>query len=393
MRNKNGLRCSAPFVGTYIGINGEMAGCALMRAVKITDKNLNDFNYKQLYNHPKLVNLRKDLLEDNPPKKCLQCMDEGDRGICWGTDYYNKYDFNEENFDKNGFCIKPELKALWLTLDNTCSFACAQCLDTVSTRASVDRMKAGVRPITDKIIYRSGGDNLIELVKDNIDYVQRVNFNGGDPTLDPRFIEICKILEQKKDVVHVVIHLNGYTNDNVIEALRPFKNLCLEFSVDSYGKYNDIIRQHSHYEDVMEKFDTLVKEIPHAWVVVHPTVMNLNACNIGELIKDILVNYNHWNAKLLTCRLITPSIYRTSNLPNDIKNIAFEHILKTSKWVTEQKDSITRYSSLKLLKIYKFSLMAESFNEDLWKKCKNELKKLDEFYKRNSDILFDKIGI
>lgn len=391
MKNK-GRFCNGPFVGGYIGVGGEFRSCAVMRST-LSKGTTHTHNPIDLWNTPEQVTLRKQFLNGEEPEQCKGCLDDAEADACWAVNYYNEnFEVDYSNFDSEGFATKPPLGALWLSFSNRCKFACRECTDGITHTGLIMKKMAkfpgeliDIHPAGpkswDRPIVESITPELVETIREHVMDIKRINFNGGDPTLDPLFFEVLDILKANAEEVKICIHFNGYSaktqGKSISEYLKPFKNIVIEGSLDSYGQWNDEIRLNSRYQEVIGVFKSLSDDLPQAEVAIHCTPMNMNALTMGFLIKDIVTNHSDWIDRVVGCRLINPRKFKASNLPPVVKARAVQHIHETIAWLEFQEWNSLLGSCANMMNVLLYTITEEKFVRSEWKECQRELELMD----------------
>lgn len=392
--DKKGRFCNGPFVGGFIGVGGEFRTCAVMRST-ISKGTLHTHSPLELWNDPLQTDIRKKFLNGEEPKSCVGCLDDSEANACWAVKYYNEnFTVNFDNVDSEGHVKVPTLNALWLSFSNRCKFACRQCTDGITHTGLAMKKRAGFDE-SDVLIHEAGPTSwdrpivesitpeMVEVIRENVMSIDRINFNGGDPTLDPLFFEVLDILKVNADVVKICIHFNGYSakthGKQISEHLKPFKHITIEGSLDSYGEWNDQIRLNSKYQNVLGVIKSLSDDLPHAEVAIHVTPMNLNALTMGFLVKDIVLNHSEWIDRIVGCLLINPSKFRASNLPPIIKARAVQHMQETIEWLEFRKWTPLSGSGVEMINVLLHGLQSAKYDRKEWKACLRELETMDKY--------------
>lgn len=129
--------------------------------------------------------------------------------------------------------------------------------------------------------------SLVDLVRDNLDHVQRIHFAGGEPLIVDEHYQILKLLKEAgRSDVHISYNTNlstlKYKDYDVLDLWNYFTNVGISVSIDAVEEKNDYIRYGNNWKNFTEHCRCLVKN-PNWHVSFHPTLQVLNVAEVPKM--------------------------------------------------------------------------------------------------------------
>lgn len=288
MKHSSHNICVLPWVHVNLNPNGEVVPCC------IADDNyvigdLNTQSIEDIWNSPRMVNLRQQFLDGKKPKICTRCFSKEETGVSSHRQHSN------EKFAKELAEIKSPVADLNLLhwdfrFSNLCNFKCRSCGPDFSSSWIPDSEKLG-RPYDNKVL-KNKETNIYNLIDKNINKVKRIYFAGGEPLLMDEHWYILSELDRlgRYDVV-LEYNTNMSTlkrgNKHVFDYWKKF-DVRLWPSIDEIHERAEIIRSgtqwHKVEENLKEVIATGIKPSPSITV----SVMNVHRLkNIIDHLIDI----------------------------------------------------------------------------------------------------------
>lgn len=311
--------CTAPFNGIDIGTDGILRTCCKAKT------NLLDLNKNIVQNletdllSTKLVEIQQYMLQGKPhPENCNNC------------EYYEqstRYQFNTyfPIIDKTKL-ITP--KFVLLRWSNFCNLSCVYCNDKYS---SVWDQRI---PISSAKKSSYSFDNINRLIYDNINDVEELELQGGEPLIEKKNYDIIRSLSHK---TKLLIQTNlSYDLENLpcIQDLldRPNENVLWLVSVDNIGEQFEYVRNGAKWNQWKKNCKYLIKHWPDT---VHVSfVYNIfSGFEISNTIKYLsylglrkfqLLNFHNYYQY--------QEAFNIFNMPNEIKSKARDQLLATVEW-------------------------------------------------------------
>jgi len=255
--------CILPFLHLFVRTDGLVAPCCISDGWDIS---VNEGDIDDVINHPKFLELRKQMLDGEKPKVCDICFKNGhgmrnDFNNLWERITGKSYvDLSQELVDEDYKISK--LKSTDLRFSNLCNFSCRMCAPIYSTNWYEDA----------KIVYPNHvvnmdnksikiGDNFVQKLDKHTNNLNWVYLAGGEPLImDETFQYLEQLLPNAKEC-EIVINTNlsnlMYKKIDILDLLSNFKNCHMVVSCDGYGEMGEYIRTgFSH-----EKFFTNVRKL------------------------------------------------------------------------------------------------------------------------------------
>ena len=257
--------CPLPFTSLSSNTQGHYALCCEAKESPITcnDMSISEFNNSEYMQEVKQAFLSDDAREyDIIKDACKQCILKEEQGAV--SKRIRELQWKNKNF--------LELKLL----GNICNYACIMCNPRNS---SVIAEQEGV---SYPKYFDLSDDWWSDFDKVAFDYTE-FRFASGEPFMSPTFNKIIKRLEKIGHTdIKLQITTNGSASPKVIKRLlETFKKVSIIFSVDAWGKRNELIRINSDWdfrEDRLWDYGALTLKYDNLKLIVS---MCVNVLNIG----------------------------------------------------------------------------------------------------------------
>jgi sulfatase maturation enzyme AslB (radical SAM superfamily) len=269
-------------------------------------------------NNPYLVELRKEIKNNQFPMACNGCKNAEDLGLTsrrQGSNAWYK--------DKNLFNDTIELIRMDYWTGDTCNLACVIC---GPDNSSVWKRELGLPVELQKSTVNQFWKN-IDLTK-----IKFIHFNGGEPLLSKEHVKFLHAIEHKAQV-HLHYNTNGtiLPSKELIDLWQHFSLVQLEFSIDDVGDRFEYQRYPAKWADVTAKLQWYIDNAPHnCMFAVSTSVGILNYSNLDQL--------NLWLQKnFYTTRFADPIEHRQQLT---IGMFALKDADKRKSWIVSALDSI-----------------------------------------------------
>lgn len=197
------------------------------------------------FNHPKLIQLKKDL-EDG--------FSEKTRPYCRRCEITELNTNSSLRLNTSFLSSKREIKKIQFKLSNKCQLACAHCGPNYS---STWTKLLNIKPhVTSGNIVTEEFLNELSSIFDSIEILK---FTGGEPFLDPdhwKILEHLKPLNRSKCVLEYIT--NGLVQPRY-DLFEGWKAVNCLISVDGYEKTYEWFRRKSSWEELNANIETLKK--------------------------------------------------------------------------------------------------------------------------------------
>lgn len=271
-----------------------------------------DLTPQEIYDHPRMQQLRDNLANGVKDEACQVCWDQEDKGLKSFRNFSNEI-VNEE----------PGLEVIDITASNICNLRCRMCTPTSSNSLMEDNkflMDLATSEGKRDLFYR---DQLKEVTKfwgildepiravesiqwdwmmNNTDKIKVLKASGGEPFYDKK---VLKLLERYIETgnaknTKLEFHTNGtQINDSLIELLGNFKENYHTFSIDGYDKVYEYIRFPGNFADLDKNLRKFCKLENVYWFKTAIVVSALNVLNLDQYITWVN-DVQHWSRNTIT---------------------------------------------------------------------------------------------
>jgi sulfatase maturation enzyme AslB (radical SAM superfamily) len=238
-----------------------------------------------------------------------------------------------ETFDKDYFQnLKPTINSYHISLGNECNLACRICGPTASSKIAVAEIKAGTYngPARMNWTEDEAAWNHVVSTICNTPNLKFVHLIGGETLLNPKFENLIdQLLKANKTDIYLGFTTNGTIfNQSLMEKLNAFRHVDVGISIECMGTLNDLIRQGSNTQLVLDNIDLYLKHRKegHVYVTVRPVPSALSVHTLDDLYKWCISR----KLDVMTNILTRPDYLQISQLPTDIKENLIEQY---NKWV------------------------------------------------------------
>ena len=318
--------CVLPWTNMVLGPEANFAICCEMIPSDIPTKITTSQPLNKIHkNDPKVLRIKRQMLESQEPTECNNCFSRERAGGRSARHYYNEKFFLY--YDSFEFDESP-MTFLELRLGNLCQLECVMCNPTRSEK--LDKLftqldghgKSYESFIKIKSISASWLDSevllnkLFELCKE----VKVIYFNGGEPLLVKMHNEILNRLielDLAKDV-KLAYSTNGLLlTSSHLELWKKFKQVNVPISVDDIGERNRFIRYPTSWEKMVECLNLAKSsDAPRINFSIWSTINILNFYYIYEIESFFRENYQ-FNHQIRGIQ--EPAFLSPINIPQKIK--------------------------------------------------------------------------
>lgn len=299
--------CSYPFnelaIKYFVGSKLEAAAPCCMMTNRVDGEtftrnrlgidNIDSLTPEEIFNHPRMVLLRKNLLEGIRDPACVVCWQQEDRHLKSFRQFSPAIEIEKvEN---------PTLDTLDLTTGNACNLRCRMCAPATSNSLMIDQRYFEAHNLDQK--YLEASDNwcftsdpirVTESIQwkwlfNNTDKILRIKASGGEPFYDQKIVKLLDkyIADGTAEKTTLQFHTNGtLIDDELISKLNQFKANEHNFSIDGYQKTYDYIRYPAKFDDIdriMRNYSEKMTNLTNFHIAL--VVSSLNLLSLPNFIK------------------------------------------------------------------------------------------------------------
>lgn len=314
-------------------------------------ENVETLTPDEIFNHPRMEELRTNLKSGIRDSACAVCWDQEDEGLA---------SFRQFSYDIPLDAINnPELSVIDVTTSSVCNLRCRMCSTATSNSLMEDQKYFNQHGLTkrftdaskhwkDKPVPMQMTDSIQwDWLLDNTDKIKFIKASGGEPFYDNKVIKLINRYIETDNAKNTVLHFhtNGTViDDEIIEKLNKFKRNEHTFSIDGFDKSYDYVRYPAKFEDIDTAIRNYVKKIkkdPNFFFLhLAIVVSSLNLLNIDKFIEWTAT---FGNKTIVAFAEINPSDRGThiSRLPIHLLELAKSRILEVKANTTNLANLLT----------------------------------------------------
>lgn len=394
IRNMEDTFCSAPYIASYIGTQGEFMPCCIFNQEHKLSTYSGDDDLLEHMNSPAAVQLRKDLHNGVKAKGCDHCWeleDKGEQSLRYNFNSAYDYDDVVKATNENNFLI-PDLKLRYIDIrfSNKCNLKCVSCGSDWSTSWYNDSVALGLTPEgAPKLKSIENTENLLLQLYDQIDNIRQIYFAGGEPLMLPEHYKLLnKIIEKgRADKIALLYSTNmaklTYGVWDVVPLWKQFKEICIQASLDGSHSRGEYLRTNIKWNNVEANIERLQKEVPHLDFNIAPTISWLNSYNVVDLHREFIEKNYLSVGKIHANILHAPVQFTLWKLPKNHLNALINKYNNHIEWLKtlEGKENHILSDVRAFEKVVKYikqgsNLRADKYNEEAYSYMQGKLDRI-----------------
>lgn len=279
--------CKSPFMSLFVYDDGRVKSCC---AGGWDWGNLKEKTLQEIVNDPKVIELRKDIVEGKHNSYCDYCKGCEENAGESQRVYFTKFQMSQEDL------YNPETFKLMMVdmrWNNLCNLNCAYCAPLWSTTWQ----KAMGMPMTD--LKTNHFVSVLDEVKSRSQYMEAIIMGGGEPLLHQQNIELLQSLD---DNILIDIMTNLSTNIDhspVFAELKKKNNVNWCVSFENLGDEFEFVRHGARWDRLVKNLN-VVKNLEGHTRTFKPTYNILSATRLVKLY-ELANEYDfqiHWQTLL-----------------------------------------------------------------------------------------------
>ena len=341
---ENNLFCPLTWIGANIMPSGTFSYCCVQdqsnEELKVNG-NLKEQTIQQARNNAWSNKLRKDLINGIQHSSCRDCWNLENQNIPSLRQHYHNQWFKDtgyaDTFELNSDgTLDNENIIYWdVRQTNLCNMNCIMCGPDYSSLWNKDILKSQNKPVLKGGVIDAvevSKDNILEIIKNNIDKTYKFNFAGGEPLVSPMHWAILEeLVERKLFNVELAYNTNllklDYKGKNIIDYWKKFNIVYVGCSIDAVGKRAEIIRTGTIWDKVDKNFRILDKELSKA-KALNVTTSNMSIGGLRDTIEWAKsFKWNNEYGTLIANNLVYHPEWLSINvLPKNVKEVVWKEI-------------------------------------------------------------------
>ena len=344
--------CMLPWMHLHAYPDGRAYPCCFAFD-KLHVGNVNENSMEEVFNGPKMKQMRLNMLSNKKSRECIKCYDQEQSGFFSLRLSSNKHFGHNISMTEN---TKPDgtadfiIKYWDIRFSNLCNMACRSCGTWFSSNWYEDHKKlTGAPPNHAKIMKagRSSNDIWEQLLK-QFDHVEQFYFAGGEPIIMEEHLRILKELDKRK-MYHVRLIYNTnfskskFKGTDIFELWNKFDSVSIGASLDAMGPRAELMRKGTVWEETVANRKRMLEVCPQVDFYISATVGLSNCLHVTDFHKDWveqgLIKPQDFNFNLLQY----PMWQRMDLLPQNEKERVTAKYNEHIAWLKSQ-DHLTRAS-------------------------------------------------
>jgi len=344
--------CAIPWMHLAFEPSGKIVPCCLTSHHNYFSGDLTKESIEEIWNSENMKSLRREMLEGREPKICSTCFDR-ERVTGESARTFHEKEFKEvvkripEITQPDGTCTEMKLRYWDFRFSNLCNYKCRSCGPRFSSAWVPDAKKLGHINDQDKVwsIEQVSNMSNYDFLKDQVQYVQKIYFAGGEPLLMPEHWQILDMLvENQKFNIRISYNTNAstltYSGKNALDYWKKWDNNKVEVwpSIDEIGERAELIRSGTVWTKVEENLKKITA-LDNVWIRPGITVGAWNVRRLPIILNHLIdlgvikEKYNY--ANFFFNILQNPSHYHVHILPEDYR---LETIKELNDFVTDHNN-------------------------------------------------------
>lgn len=276
--------CNVPWAKIFIQSTGHYMSCCIMPD-NFSNGNIKELSPIEWFRGSVANKMRSDVLGNQPVDQCAKCYYNEKIGYESGrirdnyksfifpdsqfersykqNPWFDEFNFSKENNGKTHF-VPTEYT---ISLGNECNLACKMCQPSWSSRIADQYQSWGILP-SNLNVRNNWTDDPVSWktflkTLDDSPNVSRLILLGGETTINKKFHELVEFLIDKNRTnitLHFITNATIY-NQSLVDKLKKFKSLYIEFSIESIESNNHYVRQGSNTTQVISNILKIKSEL------------------------------------------------------------------------------------------------------------------------------------
>lgn len=337
--NESKVFCMFPWLHLNATPHGDIYPCC---SNDYTDPitNTDRMSLNQAINHPRMKELRLNMLEGKESNICTFCYKHEAAGPhsfrTYSIDNFaNHFEEVISNTHTDGTLDNFKMRYFDIRFSNICNFKCRSCGTEFSSQWAIEDKKHWnpTGPILIHVDNNKG--NVLNEILDHVDHIDLAYFAGGEPLItEEHYIILEELIRKGKTDTVLRYNTNAstinYKQYDIIDLWKRFKKVELSCSLDHYGERAELMRHGTDWGKVEANLK-IFRSLECVDFQINTVFSIMNYMTLNEfyeyLHKQGLLDYqNDWhNSLYLTAH---PPYYSAKALPAPMKKIAADKLMK-----------------------------------------------------------------
>lgn len=354
LKKKRGLSkdnlCVVPWMHLAFEPSGKIVPCCLTSHHNYFAGDLNKNSIEEIWNSKNMRKLRLDMLAGVEPDICATCFDRervtGESGRVFHNKEFKKViNIIPQITQPDGTCTEFKLRYWDFRFSNLCNFKCRSCGPRYSSAWVPDHKKLGWDGAEQDKVWNIESVNDLtnyDFLKDQVQYVEKIYFAGGEPLLMPEHWQTLELLvEHKKFDVKISYNTNAstlaYGGKSVLDYWKLWEQDKIDVwpSIDEIGERAELLRSGTVWPKIEENLK-LINSLDNISVRPGITVGAWNVRRLPTIINYLvdlgIIKARHKHRNFFINLLEHPTYYHVHVLPEEYRK---ETIAELKQFIAE----------------------------------------------------------
>ena len=333
--------CMFPWVHLNATPKGDVYPCC-SNDYTLPVGNTKNNSLKEIFNSPKMKELRLDMLNERKNKICDFCYKHEEAGPHSFRNYSKEhfaqhYDKIVPTTQEDGTVEEFKMRYFDIRFSNICNFKCRTCGSEFSSQWGAE-MQKNFDPKHPIVIHVDDGKgSVLEEVLTHIEHIDLAYFAGGEPLItDEHYTMLEAMIRRGRTDITLRYNTNAsnikYKKHDILDLWKHFKKIELSCSIDHYGERAEWLRSGTDWGKVESNLLTF-RDLDYVSFQMNTVFSIFNYSTIGEFyqyLKDKnIVRREDWYHSLYLA--VHPNYYCAKSLPKELKIPAAEKALAWAK--------------------------------------------------------------
>ncbi len=311
--------------------------------------NTKDNTLEEIFNSPKMKELRLDMLNERKNNICDFCYKHEEVGPHsfrnYSKEHFSKY-FDEvvPTTQADGTVDEFKMRYFDIRFSNICNFKCRTCGSEFSSKWG-EEMRKNYDPKHPVVIHVDDNKGtVLDEVLEHIEHIDLAYFAGGEPLItDEHYTMLEAMIRKGRTDITLRYNTNAsnikYKKHDILELWKHFDKIELSCSIDHYGERAEYMRKGTDW-GVVENNLLTFRNLDYVSFQMNTVFSIYNYLTIGEFYqylkdKDIVRTEDWYHSLYLA---VHPDYYCAKSLPKELKAIASD---KALAWANSNIDDKT----------------------------------------------------
>lgn len=333
--NESKVFCMFPWLHLNVTPKGDIYPCCSNNYSDPID-NTNNSTLEQAINHPRMKELRLNMLNEKKSSICEFCYKHEEAGPHsfrnYSKDNFSKYyDELVPNTQADGSIDEFKMRYFDIRFSNICNFKCRTCGSEFSSQwAKENRRYDKTMPILWQAGH--GKKEFLDEILSHIDHIDLAYFAGGEPLItEEHYIMLEEMIRKKRTNIILRYNTNAsnlkFKDYDILDLWKHFDQIQLSCSIDHVKERAEWIRHGTDWGEVETNLK-IFRNLDYVDFQLNTVLSIFNYCTLPEfytyLLEQDICRETDWFHSLYLA--VHPSYYSAKSVPLKLKQRAGKSI-------------------------------------------------------------------